>query len=196
MSTLLLYHNFCCSSITLTNQVRTNYILDWKNIFLLSSSIHLDIVFTHMNTGYMFVRWIYWFISGWSVEAQRNGFVLVNVCIQRALCSWTHPPTAPHAEQHCGIGYRRKASRKTCKDDGECASFCSPNSSAQSAPIHQISNDYLHRDIPRCYPSTLLPLGWKYFAHIRVILLFIATMLARWEKPASLGVYNANGDAG
>lgn len=49
----------------------------------------------------------------------RNGFVALSEL--RAL---ERTSTALDAEQHCGIGYRRKASRKNCKDDGECVSIC------------------------------------------------------------------------
>lgn len=83
------------------------------------------------------------------------------------------PPSALDTEQHCGIGYRRKASRKNCKDDGECASICSPNSSVQSASIHQVINDYLSVDIPQCHSSTSVPFGWRYFVKIAIIFILL-----------------------
>lgn len=83
-------------------------------------------VCTHLNTNYMFVWCIliqFRLICRSSVKRLCFGkrmfttsFVLLNA-----------PLSALDTEQHCGIGYRLKASRKNHQDDGECASICSQN---------------------------------------------------------------------
>lgn len=52
------------------------------------------------------------------------------------------PPAPRDLEQHCGIDYRLKASRKICEDDGESVSGYSPHLKVQSASIHQSINEY------------------------------------------------------
>lgn len=106
------------------------------------------------------------------------------------------PPAALDFEQHCGIGYRLEASRKNCKDDGECASIYSLHLKVQSASIHQFIHEWLHRDISQYNPPILVPSGWRYFYEYHDDAHFIVTMFAWEEKQASLGVYNANGAAG
>lgn len=89
------------------------------------------------------------------------------------------PPGPRDFELHCGIDYRLKASRKNCKDDGECASGYSPPLKVQSASIHQFITEYQHRDTSRCDASMSVPLGMKIFHEYREETLFFnVTMLA------------------
>lgn len=99
------------------------------HIFCESIHFHFPVfnVCTPLNTNYMFVCCIlihFRLICRSSVKrlcfGQRmstTSFVLLNA-----------PLSALDTEQHCGIGDRRKASRKNRKDDGECVGVCSPKS--------------------------------------------------------------------
>lgn len=128
----------------------------------------------------------YWFISGSFVEAQWNGFVLVNACRQRASCSWTHlyPLLTPNSI--VGLVTGGKLLERIAKMMVSVSAFVAPIQEHNLRPSIKLSMSIYVVMAPPCHSSTSVPWGWSYFVKITMILFFIVSLLARDEKPGRM----------